>query len=783
MGKSSSKIPPSHRPSSLRGDAPAHRPLALKDWHVLIFLGVLLAILFRTILAGTAFFWEDFLYQNYPFRNFAATSLAAGDLPLWNPYTFDGMPFLADIQTTVFYLPSLLLTLFVSGGRLNFYWLELVIILHFFLAGVSMYYLARSFALERIPSLFAGAAYMLSGFMVAHAIHQQMVGVVAWAPLILLLFRKTLADPRGIWVFLGGLVLGHSILAGFPQLSLYFYTFFAAFVVFELVTTYPGRKIISPRALSAAGRVAAIFLLSLGVAALQLLPTMELSPLSQRAEITYQKATEGSLAWEQILTFLYPKFFGTSTSQEYRYWGPGPYWHYWETCVYLGALPLLLGILASTSFRRSKYVVFFLGAAVFALLFALGGNMFVHRLFFSFVPGFSLFRNPARIGILVAFAFALLSAFSLDRILYREQTARSRKTQRTIVLTISGAALLVWLFATTGALTSIFPFLRDPRILETVRSTTAVEILVIILSAGLVTALVLNRWKITLAGPLLLIVLLADITQFGGGQFASPLSPDAYFSRAVPLTSFLRQEGKSEIFRVNTRAPRGMILDRNQGMVDRIFMMEGYTPLALQRVYPPMRSGDQMLDLLNIKYKTVVDDAGSARLVPHPTYLPRAFFVYDICVVQSEAELRDTLQSPTFNHRTTAVLEQIPLFRPAVPADPPKWSATITGYSNTLITLDVTTSVPGLLMLSETYYPGWRAYVDGDQTDIYRTDYSLRSLCVPAGSHRIEVRFQPESFFHGVLISITTCLLCAAGIGLSLFRSLRLHNSGQEKLS
>jgi hypothetical protein len=226
-----------------------------------------------------------------------------------------------------------------------------------------------------------------------------------------------------------------------------------------------------------------------------------------------------------------------------------------------------------------------------------------------------------------------------------------------------------------------------------------------------------------------------------------------------------------------------MILDRNQGMIDRIFMMEGYTPLALQRVYPPMRSGDQMLDLLNVKYKTVVDEGGAARFVPHPTYLPRAFFLYDVCVVGSEAELRDTLQSPTFNHRTTAVLEQNPLFRPARPAVPPRWSATIRGYSNTLITLDVETSSPGILMLSETYYPGWRAYVDGVQTDIYRTDYSLRSLCVPAGSHRVEVRFEPESFSRGVLISATTCLLCAAGIGLSLFRSRRLHSSGQEKLS
>src|ERR1700690_985538 len=90
----------------------------VKDWHAIVCILLLAGGFFRDILLEKAFFWEDFIYQYYPFRNFAAVSLRGGALPLWNPYTFNGMPFQADIQTAVFYIPNLLLTFFVSGGRL-----------------------------------------------------------------------------------------------------------------------------------------------------------------------------------------------------------------------------------------------------------------------------------------------------------------------------------------------------------------------------------------------------------------------------------------------------------------------------------------------------------------------------------------------------------------------------------------------------------------------------------------------------------------------------------------
>jgi hypothetical protein len=347
-------------------------PLELSNGQCIGILALLVAVFFHKILLGQAYFWEDFIYQNYPFRSFAATSLAQGELPLWNPYTFNGMPFLADIQTTVLYIPCLLLTLFVRDSSLSYYWLEVMIVLHFVLAGVGMFYLAKSFPLKNAPSLFAGAAYMLSGYMVVHAIHQQNVTLVAWYPLILLFFRNAMNGQGWLYVFLCALTLGHSILAGYPQLSLYLYFFLGLYFLFELLARFKLKELMSRPALIMSAKAASIVALSVLLAMVQLLPTLELSELSQRAQITFEKASEGSLAFSQLATLMFPKMFGTAGANGYEYFGPGTYWWFWETCVYLGALPLLLMAVSVALVKKNKQVAFFLGMATFSILFALG---------------------------------------------------------------------------------------------------------------------------------------------------------------------------------------------------------------------------------------------------------------------------------------------------------------------------------------------------------------------------------------------------------------------------
>ncbi len=769
--------------ATARGSSSVIRQFEPTELQSVGILALLVAVFFHKILLGQAYFWEDFIYQNYPFRSFAATSLAMGQLPLWNPFTFNGMPFLADIQTTVLYVPSLLLTLFVSDGKLSHYWLQVMIILHFLLAGAAMFYLAKSFKLNNIPALFAGVAYMLSGYMIVHAIHQQNITLVAWYPLVLLLFRKAL-EGKWLYVFLCGLVLGHSILAGYPQLSLYLYMFLGAWFLVELLTRFKGKELLTPPALGMTAQAGAIVLISVALAMVQLLPTLELSDLSQRAQITLEKASEGSLEWSQIVTLLFPKMFGTAGASGFQYFGPGQYFYYWETCIYLGLLPLLLAILSFGLVKRDKHIWLLWGTLVFSLLFALGENFFLYKLFYEFVPGFSKFRIPARMGILLTFCTALLSAFSLQVLLYETLHTQRQKLMRNVILAAGAAGLVFAGLVLSGSFSGTLTAAQFAQVASEVKSSTLSGLFILLIAITLLFAIVRQKLG-RFAGIMLVGLLFVDMYIFGGEQNNGRMNPEEYFNQRADLVEFFKKDGENEVFRVNSRNARGLLpgWDRNQGMMDRIFTMEGYTPLALQRAYAPLASNDQSFDLLNVKYKTVFDEqSGQQRLVEHTTRMPRTFMLYNIHVTRSEQELLEYLKSPAFDYRTTAVLEEEPDRRLSPPATTPDWKAHITNYTNNEIIIDASTSHDGILVLSEIFYPGWKAYINGHETTIYRANYNLRSLILPAGKHTVVVRFESGPFRTGFWISLLTLLLCAAGMALSL-RQNRLAQASPESVA
>jgi hypothetical protein len=727
-------------------------------------------VYFAGILLGSAFLWEDFTYQWYPFRHFAAVSLANGEIPLWNPYTFNGMPFLAEIQTEVFYLPMTLLTLAVRHGELGVLWLEFANVLHYVLAATGMFFLARSFGLRRIPALFAAITYTFSGFLVLHAIHQVITAVVAWFPLLLLLFRKALRESRWTMVFLCGLLLGHSFFGGSPQMSVFFYLFLFSYFLFELFSMFGIRRLLTLPAALMSARAAGVILLSLGIAMVQFLPTRELSDLSVRALITFEKATEGSLAWGQLVTLLVPKLFGVSDAHGYTYWGPGPYWHYWETCIYIGIPALLLTLLAIRLVRTNKNAAFFLGFLVFALLFSLGGNFIVHPFFFHTIPGFASFRNPARMGIFFAFGGALLGGMTLQQLMDRTLHVRVSGQLRTSLLVLAGTGLLFLLLVLSGMLDSMYPFLSRPQIGTLVRKEALLAIFLLLATTGTLYTMLARRTWLPALGLALCGITFLDFYLFGASHNTSPDNPADHFRRAAPLVNVLRQQ--SGLFRVNTRNAEGMVMDRNQGLIDRIFTMEGYTPLVLRRAYPPAGVPHQMFDLLNIRYYTVTDTVRrTLSLAERPDVLPRAFMIFSTLVARSEEDVRTHMMDTTFNPRTTAVVEDTTHTPLVAPSEKPVWLARIDSYTNNSIVVSVETDHDGLLVLSEMYYPGWEATVDHQPAHILQTNYNLRGVLLQRGVRTVEFRFSPESFRRGLLLTLVTLVLCLGGIGLSLRRS------------
>ncbi|MCR4408129.1 MAG: YfhO family protein [Anaerolineae bacterium] len=387
------------------------------------------------ILAGV-----DVFGYFYPYRAYAAQVIQEGRFPLWNPYLFMGVPFLANSQAGVLYPLNLVLNCLSAARQVSW-----SIILHVALAGVFAYLYARSsLRLSPWTALLAGAVFALGGFLSAQVEHVNQLSVSAWLPLLLLLYDQ--AVYRKGWqagraaVLLGGVVVGLQFLAGHTQSSYICLAGLGVYALVSLVTelrqefstghfgeaskspsekfvvttsvVLKATKVATTTALIAVRHLGVLFLmiaLGLGLAAVQLLPTWELSQLSVRAGgLPYREAVSFSLKPRLLAYTLLPPF-GVDLSQVFGSEA------FTEFVAYLGILPLLLagvGVFYGRNPRKIALIVL-IGLGLFL---ALGGYNPVYYLLYKVVPGISLFRAPARWMLLYAFGGAMLSGVGMERI-------------------------------------------------------------------------------------------------------------------------------------------------------------------------------------------------------------------------------------------------------------------------------------------------------------------------------------------------------------------------------
>ncbi len=370
----------------------------------------LLAI--ATLLASTlAFFWKitftnlilvglDVFTYFYPYKAYAAEAIRLGRLPLWNPYLFMGVPFLANAQTALFYPLNVPL-----------YWLPVPkmvsysIVLHVFLAGLFAYLYARlSLGLRQWGAWLAAAVFAFSGFVGAQVEHINQLNCSVWLPLLFLLFDLARGKPLGwrwLYVLLAGLVVGVQFTAGHTQSS--YITLFAlgAYAIFPSLWRRWGKREV--------GRSLLVYFLvviiGVALAAVQLLPTLELSRLSVRGGgLSYREAASFSLKPRLLLLSLLPTFGGEEVFSEY--------------IAYLGIVALALALVGALFQRRHPARPFLIFLTALGLFLGLGGYNPFYFVLYKLVPGFDLFRAPARWLYIYTFGGAMLAGLGVDFLSY-----------------------------------------------------------------------------------------------------------------------------------------------------------------------------------------------------------------------------------------------------------------------------------------------------------------------------------------------------------------------------
>lgn len=737
---------------------------------------------FWRVLAGQA--WKpagggDLVSFLFPTYRYAAARLWAGDLPLWNPHLYGGAPFLADTQSGLFYPPNLLLSLLAP--TFPYEALQWMAALHVFWAGLAMYlclrYLDPARPLRPVAALTGAVAYMFSDLFVVHVGNLNLIAVAAWLPLVVLLFWRALRGRSLALAAAAGLVLGVATLEGHLQITLAIGIGLAVMAVIELLpggTRRPGGWQATWPLLALALTAA----VAVGLAALVLLPAVEYAGLSPRAGLSYREAARYSLVPAMLGEMLVPGLF---SSRE-----PSLYWGVWDRVAagYVGVFTLLLAGLAvllrpARAAGHGSRVRLFLVLGVVGLLLALGGQSIVHGWAYSLLPGFGQLRAPARFVLLLDFALAALAAIGLERLL----SPLERPARRLLDCAWRG---LLWLGGGAALVGGAWAYLvvyqaqdRDPTLFWRVSAAANSVILALLLLGASLAWLAARRsgrmGRGTL-GWLAAGLVFFDLASVGAYADIGHEPPTEGYQHPA-IVQFL--QGEPGLFRIDSRTDVAASWQPDTAILAGLYDVGGVdNPLVVADVerYWQGTGGRStpLYDFLGVRYllgsKEITLDWNKFELAfegdpevnvyRNTTALPRAFLVQRATVAGSQEEAWAMIHQAGFDPATSVVLEA---GRP-LDGDAAGGELRVERYEPDRIELAVDSPAEGYLVLSDPFYPGWLAELDGSPAEILRANYAFRAVAVPAGSHTVTMTFRPASWIAGLAISLATlAALAAAG--------------------
>jgi len=732
---------------------------------------------FWRVLSGQA--WKpagggDLVSFLFPTYRYAAARLWAGDLPLWNPHLYGGAPFLADTQSGLFYPPNLLLNLLAPTFAYEA--LQWMAALHVFWAGMAMYlclrYLDPARPLRPVAALTGALAYMFSDLFVVHVGNLNLIGVAAWLPLVVLLFWRALRGRSLALAAAAGLVLGIATLEGHLQITLAIGLGLAVMAVNEVLAGGLGRRGDKQGAwpLLALALAAGV---AVGLSALILLPALEYAGLSPRAALSYREAARYSLVPALLGEMLVPGLF---SSRE-----PSLYWGVWDRVAagYVGIMTLLLAGLAvllrpKRSVRRGPAIRLFLVLSAAGLLLALGGQSIVHGWAYSLLPGFGQIRAPARFVLLLDFGLAGLAALGLDRLLDPLERPARRALDgawRGLLWLAGGAALVggAWAYLVVYQAQD-----RDPTLFWRV-SAAANSVIFALLLLGASLAWLGARRSGRLRRPTLAWLAAAmvffDLAAVGAYTDLGHEPPTKGYEHPA-IVSFLQDE--PGLFRIDSHTDVAGTWQPDMALLAGLYDVGGVdNPLVVAdiarywegaggrstRLYDFLGVryllGSKEIDLDWNKFELAFDGDPGVNVYRNKSAMPRAFLVQQAAVVASQEEAWTRIHEAGFDPATSVVLEGGSAIA-GLEGDQAGGSVSVQRYEPDRIELAVDSPADSYLVLSDPFYPGWRAELDAGPADILRANYAFRAVAVPAGSHTVTMTFRPGSWYAGLALSLAT---------------------------
>lgn len=684
----------------------------------------------------------DAYSAGFPAKLFAAT------FSPWNPYVQLGQYTFANTQFQPFYPPGLVL-IWLSPNTFGY---NCFILLHYLLAGYFCYLLCRELTLEEAPSFLGGLFFLGSGFLMAHKGHQAMMSTTVWLPLMLTFASRHARTGERREAVFAGLAVAASLLGGFPQATVYGLLLVAAFWFWR-----GGRRAVAGLALC--GLFAFLF------SSLQLLAVAETLPWITRQSLSLAQFNENSLALSQFFALLMPNLRGGL--HKVPSYGPGA--EVVEVFLYCGLAPL---VLALGALRRRETWFWAVAAAV------AGGLMIgwepLQALLFR-VPVYNLFRAPARHMQELHLALAVLAAYGW-----------AERKRMVWPLVAVGAALALaiglahWL--------PVFPNagLTQPQA-EYWRATSlrwpSPSVLFPVLAFAATGACLLLRAP----GWLLGLVFLLDIGSVHRTLYDNPDTSDLYGVERRAEVSYLYSQGLDpQTYRI---LPLDLPLFHTYPLLSMMYGLStanDYTPMWIRR-YQTLTGFDlsggggeaivghrQLLSALSIRYllarspysafsvrrtrlyQELARSHDGITVFGNPAAVPRFRFARRLVPAPDLATAKALLLDPVnFDPARDAIVEGLAAAETV--ADGRILSQET---RNNALTWTVETQGRAFFVVTDTWFPGWTAEVDGRPAPIFIVNGCVRGVFVDAaGRHEVRMRFWPWSLSAGLAATLAGVLL------------------------
>jgi hypothetical protein len=793
LAKKKKSTPKPPAPSKLGFDPERNRWFTPAAFGVVF---VALLILFADfIFSGKMLYGSDTIQAGIFFRSMLVDYVHEfGTVPQWNPYIFCGMPYVEAFHGDIFY-PLSVLKFFGSIFKM----LGLNLVLHFFLAGLFMYFAGRQFGLGKVASLLSGVCYMFAGYLMSFVApgHDGKIFVTALFPLVMLFLERGFERRSFVSFSLLGLVLGVIILSPHPQMSYFTLWAVSFYALYKLIIMFRAEKSIRPL-LFPAGGVAYAVVIGLLLSAIQFYPgyiyTSEYSPRAD-SKSGWDWSTSWSMHEEGVVSQVIPEFVGTSSGETKTfYWGKNSFKDNSESVGVVTMFLALIGLFFSK--RRGAW--FFGGLALFALIYALGANTPVYKLFFYLIPKVKALRAPSMIMFLFLFSASLLAGMGLQRIIEAKRAIPGELGKRFNYLLYGAPGfllLLALLFSANGqgmlrAWCALFYSEAPQTMVQQGVSKLDVAFMNLpaiqsgawfaFLSVAIV-ALLVWLYRSGKAG-LTVLVLVAAVPLLDGcrfnSRFISTLNPDQFWG-ANPVVTFLQSKQGGEPFRVMNLGS----LRNDQLAYHKIEMVTGYHGNQL-RWYDDLLGGPgaqnqtnpHLLNLVGAKYllmpgrqpippgffgpRPVKDFAISGRrIVENQNAFPRVYLVDEYQVHPNRADIYPLVLGGVDDLRQTVYLEQEPPIQITAATDTASAdSAWVVYHGIDSVAVGVRCESNRLLVMTDNYYDAWQVTIDGEAAELLRAYGTFRAVAVPGGASQVVFEFESARYQTGRLVTWLTAL-------------------------